>query len=47
MDTAVISGVGPLDGIGARLCLRFASLGLHVLVAGRTQIGRASCRERV
>ena len=37
MDTAIISGVGPLDGIGAKLCLRFASLGLHVFVAGRTQ----------
>lgn len=37
MNTAIISGVGPLDGIGARLCLRFASLGLHIFVAGRTQ----------
>ena len=37
MDTAIVSGVGPLEGIGARLCLRFASLGLHVFVAGRTQ----------
>lgn len=37
MQTAIISGVGPLNGIGARLCVRFASLGLHVFVAGRTQ----------
>ena len=37
MDTAIISGVGPLEGIGAQLCLRFAGLGLHVFVAGRTQ----------
>ncbi|MGR8947744.1 MAG: SDR family NAD(P)-dependent oxidoreductase [Gammaproteobacteria bacterium] len=37
MQSAIISGVGPLDGIGARLCLRFAKLGLHVFVAGRTQ----------
>ena len=37
MDTAIVSGVGPLEGIGARLCLRFAKLGLHVFAAGRTQ----------
>lgn len=37
MGTAIVSGVGPLEGLGAQLCLRFASLGLHVLVAGRTQ----------
>jgi len=34
---AVIIGVGPEAGLGARLCERFASLGLHVFVAGRTQ----------
>jgi len=34
--TAVIIGVGPARGMGARLCNRFAKLGLHVLVAGRT-----------
>jgi NAD(P)-dependent dehydrogenase (short-subunit alcohol dehydrogenase family) len=33
---AVIIGVGPEAGLGARLCERFASLGLHVFVAGRT-----------
>ena len=37
MKTAIVSGVGPLEGLGAQLCLRFAQLGLHVLVAGRTQ----------
>ncbi|MBB6520637.1 SDR family NAD(P)-dependent oxidoreductase [Pseudoteredinibacter isoporae] len=37
MDTAVIAGVGAERGLGAQLCLRFASLGMHVLVAGRTQ----------
>ena len=37
MKTAIVSGVGPLDGLGAKLCVRFARLGLHVLVAGRTQ----------
>ena len=37
MKTAIVSGVGPLDGLGAQLCVRFARLGLHVLVAGRTQ----------
>ena len=37
MKTAIVSGVGPLEGLGAQLCVRFADLGLHVLVAGRTQ----------
>ena len=37
MITAIVSGVGPLEGLGAQLCVRFARLGLHVLVAGRTQ----------
>ena len=34
--TAIISGVGPDQGMGAQLARRFASLGLHVFVAGRT-----------
>ena len=34
--SAVVIGVGPEAGLGARLCERFASLGLHVFVAGRT-----------
>lgn len=34
---AVIIGVGPDSGLGARLCHRFAGLGLHVVAAGRTQ----------
>jgi NAD(P)-dependent dehydrogenase (short-subunit alcohol dehydrogenase family) len=37
MAVAIVSGVGPLEGLGAQLCVRFAGLGLHVLVAGRTQ----------
>jgi NAD(P)-dependent dehydrogenase (short-subunit alcohol dehydrogenase family) len=37
MNTAVIIGVGPENGLGGALCKRFASLGKHVLVAGRTQ----------
>lgn len=37
MKVAVIAGVGPERGLGAQLCMRFAELGLHVLVAGRTQ----------
>lgn len=37
MSVAIVSGVGPLDGLGAQLCVRFAGLGLHVLIAGRTQ----------
>ncbi len=35
--TAIVIGVGPQAGLGARLAERFASLGLHVYVAGRTQ----------
>jgi NAD(P)-dependent dehydrogenase (short-subunit alcohol dehydrogenase family) len=37
MKKALVIGVGPAAGLGARLCERFASLGLHVFVAGRTQ----------
>lgn len=35
-STAVVVGVGAERGLGAALCRRFASEGLHVLVAGRT-----------
>ena len=34
---AVVIGVGPADGLGGTLCLRFAQLGLHVVASGRTQ----------
>ncbi len=34
---AIISGVGPDQGMGAQLARRFAGRGLHVFVAGRTQ----------
>jgi NAD(P)-dependent dehydrogenase (short-subunit alcohol dehydrogenase family) len=33
---AVVIGVGPERGLGARLCERFGREGLHVLAAGRT-----------
>ena len=36
MKTAVVIGVGPLNGLGAQLAVRFARLGLRTLVAGRT-----------
>lgn len=36
MQTAIVLGVGPLNGLGAQLCIRFAREGLHVIVAGRT-----------
>jgi NAD(P)-dependent dehydrogenase (short-subunit alcohol dehydrogenase family) len=36
MKKAVILGVGPEEGLGARLCVRFAREGLHVFAAGRT-----------
>ncbi|MFT5039175.1 MAG: NAD(P)-dependent dehydrogenase (short-subunit alcohol dehydrogenase family) [Hyphomicrobiaceae bacterium] len=34
--TAIIMGVGASRGLGATLCRRFGSAGLHVIVAGRT-----------
>ncbi len=34
---AIISGVGPEQGLGAQLAQRFAARGLHVFIAGRTQ----------
>lgn len=34
--TAVVIGVGPLQGLGAKLCVGAANEGLHVVVAGRT-----------
>ncbi len=37
ISTAIILGVGPEDGLGAALCKRFALLGKHILVAGRTK----------
>ena len=37
MQIAVVMGVGPVQGLGAQLCRRFAGLGLHVFVAGRTR----------
>jgi len=35
--TAVIIGVGPIEGLGAQLCIHAAREGLHVVVAGRTE----------
>jgi NAD(P)-dependent dehydrogenase (short-subunit alcohol dehydrogenase family) len=37
MNIAVIIGVGSENGLGGALCKRFATLGKHVFVAGRTQ----------
>ena len=36
-DIAIVIGVGPEDGLGGALCKRFATRGMHVFVAGRTQ----------
>lgn len=36
-NKAIVVGVGPLEGTGGALCLKLASEGLHVLVAGRTR----------
>jgi len=35
--SAIVVGVGAIEGLGARLCERFAREGLHVLAAGRTR----------
>ena len=37
MKKAIIVGVGADQGLGSQLAKRFASEGLHVFVAGRTQ----------
>lgn len=37
MNSAIVIGVGPDRGLGAQLAKRFAKLGMHVFVAGRTQ----------
>ena len=34
--TAIVSGVGPHEGLGAAIAKQAAAQGLHVLVAGRT-----------
>lgn len=36
MKKAIVIGVGPREGLGARLAERFAAEDLHVIVAGRT-----------
>ena len=37
MKSAIVIGVGPLQGLGAQLAVRFAGRGLRTYVAGRTQ----------
>lgn len=37
MKKAVILGVGPVEGLGGALCVRFAREGLHVFVGGRSE----------
>lgn len=37
MSTVIVIGVGPEDGLGGQLCMRFAERGHHVFIAGRTQ----------
>jgi NAD(P)-dependent dehydrogenase (short-subunit alcohol dehydrogenase family) len=43
MKSAIVIGVGPEEGLGARLCRRFAEEGLRVLVAGRTRESLDAC----
>lgn len=47
MKKAVIVGVGPLEGLGARLSQRFAAEGLHVILAGRTGARLEEVVERI
>lgn len=47
MKKAVIIGVGPVEGLGARLCQRFAAEGLHVILAGRTGEALESLVKRI
>ena len=44
---AVVIGVGPERGLGARLCERFGREGLHVLAAGRTAARIEAVAERI
>ena len=37
MGKVIVAGVGPIEGLGASLCVRFAEEGLHVIASGRTQ----------
>jgi len=46
-EIAVVVGVGPVEGLGARLCERFAREGLHVLAAGRTPERLAALVQRI
>jgi NAD(P)-dependent dehydrogenase (short-subunit alcohol dehydrogenase family) len=43
--SAIVLGVGPSEGLGARLALRFAREGLHVFLAGRTEAQVAAVAE--
>jgi len=45
--TAVIIGVGAQRGLGATLCRRFARVGLHVVVAGRTAAKLAAVADEI
>jgi NAD(P)-dependent dehydrogenase (short-subunit alcohol dehydrogenase family) len=45
LPVAVVVGVGP--GLGAALCRRLAQAGFAVAGVAHSEIGRASCRERV
>jgi len=46
MKTAIVIGVGPEDGLGGQLCLRFCR-DHHVLVAGRTRDKLETIAERI
>lgn len=46
-ETAVIIGVGPIDGLGGELCRQAAASGLHVIVAGRTDAKISSVADAI
>jgi NAD(P)-dependent dehydrogenase (short-subunit alcohol dehydrogenase family) len=46
-EVAIVVGVGPEAGLGARLCERFAREGLHVLAAGRTEARVKALAEKI
>jgi NAD(P)-dependent dehydrogenase (short-subunit alcohol dehydrogenase family) len=45
--SAVIAGVGPLQGLGATLAKKFAAEGLHVFIAGRSEDKLGQVAEKI
>ena len=47
MDKAVILGVGPSNGLGAKLAKKFASKNLHIFISGRTESSLTSIAKEI